>query len=250
MAAIKLKTGSTLPENFRRIWDASDELIGWAESKILETPHLCEHLSLIETYMSGVEFLRKSGLASQRHTALAGLFLRTFDALSHGVRAAMSGNYSGGAMYARDLLETTFLIDFLLEAQGRPEKWLQAKPEQVKRDYSPRKIRDHLDKRDGYTTLKRKSHYDMLSTLGAHPTPAAFELKRDGTRAINAGPFKHEDLLREVLEEFSKISLQLTSLVLKYLGELDGNDLPRSVLSLTLQKNYELYFKAPGSANP
>ena len=87
----------------------------------------------------------------------------------------------------------------------------------------------------------------MLSTLGAHPTPAAFKLKRDRTRAINAGPFRQAELLREVLEELAKISLLLTTLVLKYLNELDGADLPKSVLSLMLQKNYELYFKVPGS---
>jgi hypothetical protein len=234
-----------IPENFRLIWAASDQLISWAEIKIAESSHLVGHLSLIEIYMSGVQVVQRTKIKSDRHTALAGLFMRTFDALSHSVRAATSGNYSGAAMYARDLLETHFLIDFLLDEVGRPEKWLHATPKQIKGEFSPSNIRRKLDERDGFTTEQRKQHYDLLSTLGAHPTPFALDLKRDGTRSINSGPFKHEELLRELIEEFAKICLVLSTNIVKYLAELENSAEAIAAISLTLQKNQSLYFGKP-----
>jgi len=44
------------------------------------------------------------------------------------LRSAMSGNYTGSAMYARDLLETQFLLGYLLDELGRPEAWLSSDP--------------------------------------------------------------------------------------------------------------------------
>ena len=37
-------------------------------------------------------------------------------------------------------------------------------------------VRDFLDKRDGFTSRKRKEAYDNLSRMGAHPTVLGFVL--------------------------------------------------------------------------
>lgn len=72
--------------------------------------YLVDHLELIETYKDCVDQLRKKAPSSSYHHAYMGLFLRTFDAFSRCVRSALSGDYTGSAMMARDLLETQFLI--------------------------------------------------------------------------------------------------------------------------------------------
>lgn len=103
-------------------------MMAWAASKIAEKEYLQDHFELIETYMDCVDMVRQAGPSAERHIALQGLFLRTFDALSYCVRSAMSGNYTGSAMYARDVLETQFLLSYLFDEQGRPEEWLAIDP--------------------------------------------------------------------------------------------------------------------------
>lgn len=233
-----------VPENLLRLWRAEDELLVWAEEILQSEEYLRDQLTLIEAYMDCVDMMRKGGLKSQRHTALAGLFLRSFDSMSHCVRGALSGNYTGSAMYARDLIETQFLISYLMEEPGRPEAWLSSDPDTVKRDYSPWKVRASLDKRDGFKEQKRRERYAMLSTLGSHPTPASLELKRDGTRAINAGPFKHSKMLKECIQEAARAAIPLGGSLLDYCNdEVPNGRVLASRLGLLLQKVRLKYFE-------
>lgn len=75
-------------------------------------------------------------------TALGGLFFRTFDHMGHALRAALSGNYTGCVMYVRDLLETNFLLDYLMEDSSHPTDWLRADKTKIKIEYRP--IKDRL----------------------------------------------------------------------------------------------------------
>ena len=235
-----------VPDNLRRLWGAEDALMSWAEDVLLRDQYLQHHLELIETYMDCVDTVRQSLPKGDRHIALVGLFIRTFDAMSHCVRGALSGNYSGSAMYARDLIETQFLISYLMEEQGRPEAWLKADPETVRRNYAPWKIREALDKRDGFSEQKRKKHYDALSALGSHPTPAALELKRDGTKFINAGPFKQSQLLEKCIQEAARAAVTLGASLVAYCNsEIRDGRLLSSRLSLLLQRTQEMYFQQP-----
>ena len=53
-------------------------------------------------------------------------------------------------------------------AGGRPEK--EDCP------FGPGKIRNALDKRDGYTSLERKRIYDLLSEAASHASSVGFAL--------------------------------------------------------------------------
>lgn len=229
--------------NFRILWEAEDELIGWAELIVAGTPHLQDHLESIETYMSCVFTLREATPKnSDREYALSALFLRTFDTTNHAVRTLHSGNYIGAVMYCRDLIETAFLIDYLLEEPSLATSWLYGSVEDHKKKFSPRNIREALDKRDGFEGKKRMERYNLLSNLGAHPTPQSLELKKDGTKLLNTGPFKHRDLLKETLEEIARAVLGLAIVLRRYRQELPKGESDTSALSLMIQKNYEVFF--------
>ncbi|WP_340110192.1 hypothetical protein [Pikeienuella sp. HZG-20] len=203
---------------------------------------MIDHIELIEAYMDCVELVRVSGLSSDRFTALAGLFLRTFDALSHCTRAALSGNYSGSAMYARDLLETHFLINYLMDQPGRPEEWLRSDPQTIRKKYRPMKIREYLDARDGFKEQKRRRHYEVLSVLGSHPTPSALDLKRDGTKAINSGPFKQANMLKNCIQEAAKAAFLLSRDLITFCnGEVPQGQSRASRLALARQRSCEKY---------
>ena len=44
-------------------------------------------------------------------------------------------------MYARDLLETQFLLSYLLDEPGRPDVWLATDPKTTLSEYNPVVIR-------------------------------------------------------------------------------------------------------------
>ena len=233
--------GRSAFENLRSIWNAEDRLIEWAVELLHREPYLIEHIELIECFMNAVDSARQALPKNDRNTALCGLFLRAFDAASHGLRAAMSGNYAGSAMYARDLLETSFLLNYLLDDEARPVEWLNADQRTLSKKYTPIEIRKKLDERDGFKKLRRHEHYSNLSKLGVHPTPQSFAMKRDGTRMLNGGPFKHEDLLKGCVEEIAKGILLLSAALVDYLGEFSDGPIFSSRLALLLQRAKEKY---------
>jgi hypothetical protein len=238
------KLSSVVPPNLVSLWAAEDDIMSWAAEVIASEEYLQDHLELIEVYMDCIETLRRSKPATDRDIAIIGLFLRTFDASSYCLRSALSGNYTGSAMYARDLLETQFLLDYLLDEPGRPEAWLATAPTSSPECYKPVVIRKYLDKRDGFVTKKREHSYKVLSTLGAHPSPGGLELKRDGAKAIHSGPFKQKDTLVQCIQEAARVILPTCGLLKEYCNaEIKNGTGITSRLSLTLQRTHAKYFQ-------
>lgn len=232
-----------VPQNLARLWAAEDEMMAWAATVVASEEYLQEHLELIEAYMDCIEMVRRSAPSGDRHVALVGLFLRTFDASSYCVRSAMSGNYTGSAMYARDLLETQFLLSYLMDEHGRPEAWLSSDPKRSPEEYKPVVVRKYLDDRDGFVERKREQNYKALSILGAHPSAGGLELKRDGGRAIHAGPFKQRDTLEACIQEAARVVLPLCGLLHDYCtSEVKDDGSMTSRLSLILQRTRMKYF--------
>lgn len=237
------KLNYIVPQNLTRLWAEEDKMMVWASTIISSEGYLQEHLKLIEAYMDCIESVRRSAPPVDRHIALLSLFLRTFDASSYCIRSAMSGNYIGSAMYARDLLETQFLLDYLLDEPGRPEAWLSTPPGEITEEYKPFNIRICLDKRDGFKGEKRRQHYKYLSTLGIHPSPGGLELKRDGGREINSMPFKQKDTLEACIQEAAKVVLPLAEMLRNYCSaEIESGKSISSRLALILQRTHLTHF--------
>jgi hypothetical protein len=238
---------NAVPLNIRQLWKAQDDLMPWAEKLIAEEEYLVDHLASIELYLDAIDFARQQQVLGERHYAIFGLFLRTFDSLHNGLRASLSGNYTGAAMYARDLLETHFLVDYLLEDDNRPLHWLRADEKTLKDEYKQVKIRDSLDKRDGFQGLKRRDHYSLLSNYGSHPTPQSFELKKASANLITSGPFQRADLAIAMVQELAKITLLLSTILNIYLTEIPQTETYQAALLLRLQKSKSLYFSDSSS---
>lgn len=232
-----------VPANLTSLWREEDAVINWSQQVIAEPErtYLVEHLELVETYMDCVDQLRQKAPREDYHTALMGLFLRSFDALSRCVRSALSGDYTCSAMMARDLLETQFLISYLQEDPERPTKWLRADSKQLKEAYKAVKIREALDERDGLKGQKRREHYAVLSSI-AHPTPTAFQMKDDGSGLMRNGPHRNADLLEGCLQEAARQSMLLGVCLVVYAHDVPNGPTSSSRLSLLLQKNRAVYF--------
>lgn len=237
------KFAEVVPANLARLWAAEDEMMAWASTVVASEEYLQDHLEMIEAYMDCVEMVRRRAPSGDRHIALVGLFLRTFDASSYCVRSAMSGNYTGCAMYTRDILEAQFLLSYLLDEPGRPEAWLSSDPKTSPEEYKPAVVRKYLDNRDGFVERKRMQSYRALSKLGAHPSPGGLELKRDGGKAIRSGPFKQRDTLEQCIQEAARVVLPLCGMLTEYCNAevKDGHNVS-SRLALILQRTQEKYF--------
>ena len=232
-----------IPENLHRLWAEEDALIKWADGIIASEPYLVEHVDLIEAYLDCIEAVRVAIPEGERHIALCGLHLRQFDSMSHALRAAMSGNYVGCVMYARGLVETEFLIDFLMEEAGRPEEWLSSDPGTAREKFGANSVRIALDKRDGFMERKRKKRFDMLSAMGCHPRPSGLDLKRDGTRAINVGPFKQAKVLEACIQELARAALSGSKRLLQYCrSEIPSGSKRSSRLALAAQRAFETHW--------
>ncbi|MEM9307110.1 MAG: hypothetical protein AAGA74_07425 [Pseudomonadota bacterium] len=161
--------------------------------------------------------LADKGLSfEERRVALTGLCLRVFDSISDALRLTLSGKYSASIIHLRDVLETSFLLDLLLDKENGAVEWLKASETILRKEFSPVEVRKKLDARDGFTERKREKHYKLLSSLGPHPSLKAFETKRDGQRNINVGPFKNERLLEACIEEIARISFAASVQILRY----------------------------------
>ena len=237
------KLNDIVPKNLTRLWAAEDDMMAWATTIVASEEYLQDHLELIEAYMDCIEMVRQSAPSGDRQIALVGLFLRTFDAASYCVRSALSGNYTGSAMYARDILETQFLLSYLLDEPGRPEVWLSSDPKNAPKEYNPVEIRKYLDNRDGFVEKKRMQNYKALSTLGSHPSPGGLELKRDGGRAIRSGPFKQRTTLEQCIQEAARVVLPLCGMLHDYCkAEMKNGPSMSSRLAIILQRTRAKYF--------
>jgi hypothetical protein len=104
------------------------------------------------------------------------LGIRLFNAAAASVKLALSGYYQKAFVHLRDILETYFLVDYLRSNPAQIAAWKNADNRTLRRDFSPMRIREALDKRDGYATQGRKKFYELVSQYASHATYRGFQL--------------------------------------------------------------------------
>jgi hypothetical protein len=127
------------------------------------------------------------------------LGMRTFNAFGASLKLALSGYHQNSALILRDVLETVFLIDYFGD-RSLIARWRFADEKTRRDEFSPVKVREALDKRDGFTSKKRFEIYKQFSELAGHPNmKSAFMMRpqRDGDAVI--GPFLEATALEAVI---------------------------------------------------
>jgi hypothetical protein len=79
------------------------------------------------------------------------LSMRTFNAFGASLKLALSGYHENSALILRDVLETVFLIDYFGD-RSLIARWRFADEKTRTDEFSPVKVREALDKRDGFTS--------------------------------------------------------------------------------------------------
>jgi hypothetical protein len=217
---------------------------------------LKDHLDLVQDAMNVIwAFTQEHAHNSDDELTMQFFGIRLFNAAAVSIKLALSGYYQKAFVHVRDILETYFLVDYL---RANPEKvavWKSSTKKQRLTDFSPRKIREELDKRDGFKENARKFAYDLISENASHATYRGFHLTTQGGLG-QIGPFVDELKLQAWLEEMAK---RLGHGAVVLLADYEGVDHP---LDLTRrhylqamngwgQKYYgPLFPKAPNMAAP
>jgi hypothetical protein len=133
------------------------------------------------------------------------LGIRLFNAAAASIKLALSGYYQKAFDQVRDVIETGFLIDYLISHPSEIAGWRSADKKVRMNRFSPAAIRRALDTRDGYTGERRKAIYDLISEAASHASYKGFALVANTTTNLGEiGPFFDEKKLAAWLQELAK----------------------------------------------
>lgn len=172
------------------------------------------HLSIIEGAMDVADVLRQFETEDEDLKLVQLLGMRTFNAFGASLKLGLSGYSQTSALIMRDILETVFLLDHFRGDSSRIEQWRVADKRTRMKSFSPVRVREELDRRDGFTSKKRAALYELFSELAAHPTmKSAWMMRRtkDGDAVI--GPFIDPRTVEAVLSEMGRLAIQVGNIL-------------------------------------
>ena len=181
-----------------------------AHSMIADDDRLRLHLAVTEAAMDLADMLRKFDTSDENPKVAQVLGMRTFNAFAASIKLTLSGYHQNSALILRDVMETVFLLDLFAGDPSLIERWRFADKKARMKDFSPLKVREALDARDGFTSKKRFEMYELFSELAGHPNMKSSWMMRpqkDGDAVI--GPFMEATSLEAVISEMGRLAVQV-----------------------------------------
>lgn len=169
---------------------------------------LSDHWNFVAEAMNAIfAFTHDHDPGSEDELTLQLLGVRLFNAAGASIKLALSGYYQKAFHQVRDVIETSFLVDYLKTYPEEIDEWRRADRKKRMSYFGARRIREALDKRDGYTSGKRKEIYDLISELASHPSYFGVALTTtnvgESLRVAQIGPFFDDNKLRAWLLEMT-----------------------------------------------
>ena len=174
--------------------------------------HLKQDARLLEHYgMSAISMDIIHVLAvshpnlSENELTIQKLGLRLFNNGATAIKLALSGYYQRALDIIRDNIEVIFLLDYFLTWSEQISVWSKASSKERKSNFSPLKIREVLDTRDGFTEKKGHETYSTFSEYATHATFDGFRLLvSEETNLHTIGPFFDAKLLDISINELAR----------------------------------------------
>jgi len=176
---------------------------------------LSDHWSLVAEAMSAIyAFTHDHVHESENELTLQYLGIRLFNVAGASIKLALSGYYQNAFGQLRDMIETSFLVDYLSTYPEKIDEWKRADKKKRIPHFGAGVIRNALDKRDGYTSGERKRIYDVISELASHASYQGISLTTTGPdNMAQVGPFFDDKKLASWLGEMA-MRLSLAAMVL------------------------------------
>ena len=199
------------PENIDLLHAGEESIRAESLRRIAVLPEMTEHLAMLERCVDLIyALLPSTNVQDEDQLMLGNLGIRIFNALAATLKLMLSGYYQASALQLRDVLETTFLLDYLSIDATLITGWRTMPERDRKKAFKPVSIRTALDKRDGFTEKKRAAAYDLLCRLAGHATPEGVVMlvPVPGGRSVHCGPFLEDTALQALLSESTKTGIQ------------------------------------------
>jgi hypothetical protein len=229
----------SFPENFDLLAAGEKQIRQMSKDAIEASEDLSLHARMIERAMSMMDHMAKRRPHSDEDDlVLKMLAARLFNSGGSAMKLLMGGYYQSTVMVMRDLLETTFLLDYFHSNRDQIAVWRACDEKKRNREFGAMKVRIALDDRDGYTERKREAAYQLLCQLGTHPTYTGFQmLQAKGSNMAIVGPFFEPASLDAVLLELAKTIMQAGSQA-RHAEERDITDYRMSLDYLSTQADW------------
>jgi hypothetical protein len=234
---------SELPQNFDLLATGEAQIRRLSKDAIEASEDLSLHARMIERAMNMLNFMSKRRPhAEEDELVLQMLAARLFNSGASAMKLLMGGYYQSTVMVMRDILETTFLLDYFHSNRDQIAVWRACDEKKRNREFGAMKVRIALDDRDGYTERKREAAYNLLCQLGTHPTYTGFQmLQSKGSNLVNVGPFFEPASLDAVLSELAKTVMQAGAQA-RHADERSLDDYRMSIDYLTAQADWSERF--------
>jgi hypothetical protein len=224
---------ATAIDNFVSLHEHEERLRGQSLDAIKADAALADHWTLVAEAMTAIHTFSKDHICgSENELTLQYLGARLFNAAGASVKLALSGYYQKAFDQVRDLLETSFLVDYLTAYPVKFDEWRRADKKARLELFGTGVIRNALDKRDGDMSGGRKAIYGHLSEMASHPTFQGIALTASGPSSmVQVGPFFDQKMLTVWLQE---LAMRPSPAALGLLRKPEGRDLNL----LTIREHY------------
>ncbi len=197
----------------------SEELLRGKACEIVERDQCLQlHLVMVERAMDVADSLRQFETEDEDLKLVQLLGMRIFNALGASLKLALSGYSQNSALIMRDILETVFLLDLFWGDRLLIERWRLSDKAARMKAFSPLRVREALDARDGFTSRKRAEMYEMFCELAGHPTMKSAWMMRpvkEGDAVI--GPFIEPTTVEAVLSEMGRLAVQIGDVLAEFI---------------------------------
>lgn len=198
-----------IPENLSLLHRGEEDLRVKAIALIEASEDMSLHVSMIETCMDMLQYVRvNTPDMSEDQVIVALIGASVFNSMASALKLVLGGYYQSSGLQIRYIMESGWLLDYLRTDPKLVEEWKMTPEDKRQSVFRPGKIRDALDKRDGFTEKKREAHYKRLCVLCGHPTFAGFTMLRPDLNAdAHMGAFLVPNLLEACIQELVQVSI-------------------------------------------
>lgn len=198
------------PANFALLHVGEEQIRQQTIHLIESSSNLSLHATAIEMTISLIRhYVLRDNLISDDDLTIRLLGIRVANGLSVSINLLMSGYYQASAVHQRDILETSFLLNYFGLHLSQIVVW-RTGDEKTHRDlFAPVIIRKALDDHYNHTTRKREEAYKLICRLAAHPHPAGFAMFRGPNGFHSCGPFFDPTALEATLSELAKEAVEV-----------------------------------------
>lgn len=159
-----------IPENLVLLHQGEEFLRTKSIEAIQKGRKIVAPVSTVERAMDLLGVFRQFKTDDEELKVVQVLGMREFNAFASATKLLLSGYVQMGAQILRDVLETVFLVDYFRTERTAIEKWRMADKATRLKHFKLIKIREALDRRDGFTSKKRAELCELFSELAGQRT--------------------------------------------------------------------------------